>query len=136
MIAKTNEKILSIKESTFNIGDRYNNYDGYIMETDQQEIKMGISNYQSCCENWGYLMTNDNVYEFIGATLYNITETNKLLQTKPLTELEYVEEGSCMFINFETSNGTLQFVAYNEHNGYYGHEAVLISKQLLVDDTL
>ena len=35
-----------------------------------------------------------------------------------------------MFVNVETDKGLLQFVAYNEHNGYYGHEACVISKHL------
>ena len=39
-----------------------------------------------------------------------------------------LDAGSAMFINVETTNGLLQFVAYNEHNGYYGHEVKLVSK--------
>ncbi len=35
-----------------------------------------------------------------------------------------------MFVNLETNKGTLQFVAYNEHNGHYGHEAKVTCKQL------
>ena len=41
---------------------------------------------------------------------------------------EDLDAGSAMFINVETTNGLLQFVAYNEHNGYYGHEVKLVSK--------
>lgn len=33
-----------------------------------------------------------------------------------------------MFINIETTKGFLQFVVYNEHNGYYGHSVLLVSK--------
>jgi tRNA(Ile2) C34 agmatinyltransferase TiaS len=39
-------------------------------------------------------------------------------------------EGGVMFVNIETNEGTLQFVAYNEHNGYYGHIAKVQSMQL------
>lgn len=35
---------------------------------------------------------------------------------------------SAMFINVETTRGLLQFAAYNEHNGYYGHDVLLVSK--------
>ena len=31
-----------------------------------------------------------------------------------------------MFINVETTNGLLQFAAYNEHNAYYAHEVKLV----------
>lgn len=41
---------------------------------------------------------------------------------------EDLDAGSAMFINVETTKGLLQFVAYNEHNGYYGHEVKLVSK--------
>lgn len=41
---------------------------------------------------------------------------------------EDLDAGSAMFINVETTKGLLQFVAYNEHNGYYEHEVKLVSK--------
>ncbi len=54
---------------------------------------------------------------------------NALNNTK-IEELESLESGGAMFVHLETSEGLLQFVAYNSHNGYYGHDAVLVSKQL------
>ena len=39
-------------------------------------------------------------------------------------------------ISWRAYDGYLQFVAYNSHNGYYGHEAVLISKQLNYEEDL
>ena len=33
-----------------------------------------------------------------------------------------VSYGGIMFVNFVTSKGVMQFVLYNEHNGYYGHD--------------
>ena len=53
-----------------------------------------------------------------------------------IEELEYLDSGGAMFVNLETSEGLLQFVAYNAHNGYYGHEAVLVSKQLNHEERL
>jgi hypothetical protein len=38
--------------------------------------------------------------------------------------------GNIMFVNLTTDRGALQFVAYNIHNGYYGHEATVTCKQL------
>jgi hypothetical protein len=35
-----------------------------------------------------------------------------------------------MFVDIETDRGVLQFVAYNAHNGYYGHKARVQSTQL------
>ena len=41
-----------------------------------------------------------------------------------------------MFVDIVTDRGVLQFVAYNIHNGYYGHEAKVISTQLEHNETL
>ena len=128
------EKILRIEElNGFKVeGDQYemDEYDGFVIVTDQQTIKIGISNGQSCCESFGCLITNDNTKEFIGAKLLSIAIVDNQLDTKKIEALEYLGEGGAMFVNLETNNGTLQFVAYNAHNGYYGHDAVLVSKQL------
>lgn len=47
------------------------------------------------------------------------------------SEVECVlDQGGVMFVNILTDKGILQFVAYNCHNGYYGHEATVKSTQL------
>lgn len=107
-------------------------FDGYLIVTDKQEIFVGITNFQSCCESWGYFITNDNKKDFIGAELKSIAVVNKSLDEKIMKEkFEYgLDEGAAMFVNIETDKGTLQFTAYNAHNGYYGHTAVINSNQL------
>ncbi len=131
------ETILEIKEAIFkrNQSD-WNEFEGYEIKTDSQLIKIGVSNGQACCENWGYLTTNDSLEEFIGAELLSISEVDEALNKKEIEETKYLDEGNTMFVNLETSNGTLQFVCYNSHNGYYGHTGVLISKQLEIDKYL
>lgn len=125
------EKILRIEETTFQkVKDDWQHFDGYQIITDQQTIKIGISNSQCCCESFGCLITNDETKDFIGAELKSLAIVDEALNKKEIEELEYLDCGGAMFVNFETSEGLLQFVAYNAHNGYYGHEAVLISKQL------
>jgi len=125
------EKILEIKNGDFTTADRsWGSYEGYSIVTDSQIIQVGISSGQSCCENYGCIITNDEVSDFIGADLLGISITDTVLNNKKIEDLEYLDEGGAMFVNLETTKGLLQFVAYNGHNGYYGHEAVLISKQL------
>lgn len=115
---------------------------GFEITTDKQAIKLLIDDFQSCCENWGYFMSEDNLDQFIGAQLIDISITDTALNTKPFTSREiseeppHVYEGGIMFVNLSTSAGTLQFVAYNEHNGYYGHDAKVISEQLNHEETL
>lgn len=127
-----NEKILEIVETGFDFENDSNSWytqgmDGFRILTDKQEILLGINGSQSCCESFGYFMTNDNVEEFLGASIHEIRLTNTLLEVE---NFDKKYSGDVMFVNIETNRGTLQFVAYNDHNGYYGHDAVVVSKQL------
>jgi hypothetical protein len=125
------EKILRIEESNFKTTERtWGGYDGFQIITDQQTIQIGISDSQNCCERFGCIITNDETKDFIGSELLRISITDTALNNKEIEEIEYLGCGDTMFVNLETSEGHLQFVTYNCHNGYYGHEAVLISKQL------
>lgn len=125
------ETILAIEENdTDRIGDEYS---GYVITTDKQKISLLIDNYQQCCENVGYFLSDDDIRSFIGSKLLGIKITDTELKEGLLKKNELDEEffeGGIMFVDIETSKGTLQFVAYNEHNGYYGHEAKVISEQL------
>jgi len=126
------EKILSINEGVFRVNpDGWEReYEGFEIVTDKQTIKVGITTGQSCCENFGYLITNDDTSEFLGAILKDVSLTDSTLNNKVIDDLQYLDCGGAMFVNLNTDKGVLQIVAYNAHNGYYGHEAVLISKQL------
>ena len=123
------ETILSIEEYDVMGYD----YSGYVIATDKQKIKLLIDNYQQCCETTGYFLSEENVSDFIGSKLFGIKITDTELKEGLLEKNELDEdyfEGGIMFVDIDTSNGTLQFIAYNEHNGYYGHEAKVVSEQL------
>ena len=124
------EKILKIEETNFD------GKCGFVITTDKQIVKLGIDDYQSCCENYGYFMSEDNLEDFIGSELLDIKITDTLLKPNNEIDVNDIYEGDVMFVNIETSHGLLQFVAYNEHNGYYGHDACVVSKQLNYDTTL
>jgi len=131
------EKILEICETTFTKTEEKSwytsGYDGFVIKTDKQEIKLGIQNSQCCCESWGYFMSEDDTARFVGADLLDIKITNCALNKEKLQE---VYEGDTMFVDIETSEGVLQFVAYNCHNGYYGHDALVQSEQLNYSECL
>ena len=130
------EKILRIEETNFKRNkEDWNSFEGFQIVTDKQTIKLGISDGQSCCERSGYFMRNDDIKEFEGANLIDIAIADTALNVKKL-ESEDLYEPNLMFVNLNTSEGLLQFVAYNCHNGYYGHEAVVLSEQLKHEETL
>ena len=127
------EKILSIAETSFS--ENGNSFSGFIVTTDKQTIKLGITDYQSCCESWGYFMSEDDISSFVGSNLLEITITDNALATSIL-KLDDASERYTMFVNINTTEGLLQFVAYNAHNGYYGHEAIVRSTSLNVTEVL
>lgn len=138
--AKINETILKIEEVTDDTSlitdesgsDIFDKTNGYAITTDKQVIKLLINNHQDCCEDWGYFMSEDDLSRFIGTQLLAISLTDTELNTTKHVEIsnEWGLDGGVMFVNLETSEGVLQFVAYNAHNGYYGHTAYVVSEQL------
>jgi len=127
------ETILTITETENMDNEEYSGKMGFVVKTSEQTIKIYIENGQSCCEDFGYFVSEDNLEEFIGADLIHMTMTDTCLNTTVMEEHvgEYgLDGGGIMFVNLETSEGTLQFAAYNSHNGYYGHAAGVVSKTL------
>ena len=130
------ERILKIEDTTKH-EDSWQYKAGYKVITTEQEIELLIDNEQSCCENWGYFWCNDNPQDFIDAELRGISITDTELNTHFMQNEAYNrDEGGIMFVNLDTDKGVLQFVAYNSHNGYYGHEATVTSTQLEHRETL
>lgn len=110
-------------------GDLYN---GYIIDLKMFtrgvfKFMFLIQNHQDCCEEHGYLCTNDNIQDFIDAEVRDIKFTDGDLETRSSLDELLLQNNSddrgvnTIFITLETSKGVLQFVAYNAHNGYYGH---------------
>jgi len=130
------ETILRIEETSFKTKETsWSSYEGFQVITDKQTIKLGIQSGQSCCEQYGYFMSEDDFSGFINSKLISIEITNTCLNTKKL-EQEELYEPDLMFVNLNTDKGLLQFVAYNSHNGYYGHDAVVVSEQLNHEEIL
>ena len=124
-------KIVIIEDTTWSEGN-WSGYDGYrIVCDDGKDVKMGISNDQNCCENWGYLTSEDDLQKYVGAELLSVKVVDEALNVETCPD---VYEGGVTFINVETSKGMFQFVAYNEHNGYYSHDCVLIENGVSIHE--
>ena len=104
----------------------WSKFDGYKISTTNGVIEIAVESFQSCCENWGYISSNDNFSDFCGAEILEIKYTQKIDEVLETITMQlskkYVELDNIYFITLETSKGTLQFAVYNEHNGYYGHD--------------
>lgn len=124
------DKITSIK--------RINNAEGgYIVNTEKHRIQLLIENTQSCCENWGYMTSEDNPSDFVGAQFIDLKIVDDSHKVIDFDDWEYLDEGKAVFINMETDKGVLQFVLYNSHNGYYGHDCrIVVDDKTIFEDTL
>lgn len=110
---------------------------GYEIHTDKQVVTMFISNQGDCCESWGVITTEDTLSDFIGAELLTLSTVDYEYKNHPLTKDDGFwgseDGGGCIFIDVNTSKGKLQFVLYNQHNGYYGHSVTIRSNQFNED---
>ena len=76
--------------------------------------KMRLSDEgQSCCEH-RYMRTDDNLDDFLGATLVDAE-----VKDGPEIESEW-EIHDTQFLVVTTSKGVFTMTTHNEHNGYYG----------------
>lgn len=107
-------------------------YDGYEVVTTEQTIQILIDNGQSCCEEWGYLASDDNLNQFVGASLLDLTVVDEGLNERMVGRSDDLEDGGIVFVNLKTDRGVLQLACYNAHNGYYGHEVHIISREMTV----
>lgn len=117
----------------------YADMDGYKVETDNHTFFVLIDNSQSCCENWGYMTSEDDLNYYVGAELLEVKVTDTALNQKVLTKMsnEYVDAGEIQFVDFITDKGTFQLAVYNSHNGYYGHGIVVAKdNEILLNETL
>lgn len=113
--------------------------DGYKVRTEQHVFHVLINNEQSCCEDWGYLASDDRLDAFIGVELVGIELTDTALNKEKVDEAAKYgfDDGGIQFVDFVTDRGTFQLAVYNAHNGYYGH-GILVAKDndVLLNDTI
>ena len=133
------EQILEIKN--YKNREGHLNVAGFEVVTTKQSIKLYIDDDGQCCEKWGYFWCNENPQDFIGANVNNVSITDTALNEAEMKKNELDPnseyfEGGVMFVNIDTDRGLLQFVAYNEHNGYYGHDAKVECSQISHSETL
>lgn len=121
-------KIVSISEFHERKGG-YGRESGFeVLLDDGKRVTLAIGDYQDCCEEWGYFLTEDDADKFVGAELLNVYVTDTALTNRSVPpEGGGLDGGDVMFVNLDTDRGKLQFVAYNAHNGFYGHTARVAS---------
>lgn len=140
------ESIVSIEEVTDVIGNNsYSRYDGYRITTTERVLELLISNSQSCCESFGYFVSEDDLSQYMGREFrgLHITDTNRTGREftkgwEPGQDPNAIslDDGDVMFVDVMTDIGSFQFAAYNAHNGYYGHTALITGRALTVPEVL
>jgi hypothetical protein len=123
---------------------QYGKFAGYEVLTNRQRIRLLISDEASCCESWGYFLSEDDTKsfegaEFMGVRVVDVNLTSKTFDNdwrKAGPDNISLDDGDTMFVNIQTDRGVLQFVAYNAHNGYYGHAALITQEAIVHEDSL
>lgn len=127
--------ILNIHEIENFKYEKYSEYDGYEITTKDNNYKILIDNGNQCCESWGYFSTEDKFEDFIGSELLDIKITDDNLNSNILDMKE--ERGlhisDCIFVDLITNKGNLQFAVYNAHNGYYGHDVLILKDDKIIE---
>lgn len=115
----------------------YQTYEGFQIVTTEQTILFLIDDQQNCCESFGYLTTNDETGFFIGSALQGVSLVDTQYDVTNYSGSGDSDDGEAViFVNIATSVGVLQLVAYNAHNGYYGHAVRIRSRQVSADHSI
>lgn len=91
-----------------------------------------IDSETRCCESYGYIESEDDISKFIGAKFDYMKITDNTLNTKILNEIGKFENedefytANAKFVDFYTNKGNFQLAIYNAHNGYYGHQILIL----------
>lgn len=93
-----------------------------IIYDDGSFTEFGIESGQDCCEVWDYLYSPDSSEQFIGATVHSIEEVNTWPES--IEKVDSYDELGFQAIRVNTNKGQLDFVVYNDHNGYYSHATI------------
>lgn len=85
--------------------------------------KMKLSDEgQSCCEH-RYMVTDDNLDDYVGAIFLGAE-----IKDAPNVEDPYGEAHEVQFLEIKTDKGVFTMATHNEHNGYYGGFWVVASE--------
>lgn len=93
---------------------------------DGRHVKFGISNGQHCCESWDYLHPADDYSEYIGAEYLGLRDIDTWPEFSRNQDIVDDDYGCFQAMEVMTSKGPLQFVVYNEHNGFYSHAVITV----------
>jgi hypothetical protein len=85
------------------------------------------------------MSSDDDLGQFIGSMLLSVDLTDDALKNIEVDFADIIEHhhGGIQFVNFRTNTGMFQLVVYNAHNGYYGHDILIVKDQdVLLTDTI
>lgn len=123
---KIDAVILQITHGDFRDNDQEygRDYEGLIINTNKGDIKIGITNFQECCESWGYKIDfNPHVVSKLGED-----KALQYYQNKHIDKItiDFEEDSDHCFVSicFEKSEKIIMEM-FNKHNGYYAHICIV-----------
>lgn len=108
-------------------------HEGVRVGTTHGDIRALISAGQQCCETYGgEIVSNDHSPDyFIGAPVFEVRVTDGSGEVHEDVGMGDYENAA--FIDIVTIRGVLQLTVYNHHNGYYGHDVILLDGETVLD---
>lgn len=85
-------------------------------------VLRAFDNGQSCCEH-RYMVTDDDLTKLAGSTFTGF----ELRQAPNESDDDGYGEHEVQFLLLNTSTGPVTFASHNEHNGYYGGFAIVLT---------
>lgn len=122
-----------MKEKIIKIEEIHDRFIGYLIQTNLYSYEVKIDGDANCCEEFGYVSSFDDVNEFLNAQLLSVEIVN--MKNDKLKIKSHIESHECKFVNFETNKGLFQLAVYNSHNGYYGHNVIIVIKNVIIEDS-
>ena len=90
---------------------------GYRIHADRQEIVIKISKPRLCCETYGVYCSKKRSEDIIGGVISQIN-----LYDRVGNQTRYFAREKSVIVEIITDKGSLEFIIYCEHNGYYAHD--------------
>lgn len=110
------EKIVEITEvNNVNFGYKSKDFDGYCIETNIRKIYFVISNNQCCCEDWGYLTSEDNFNDYIGSKLKEVLEDKcEYAYNKEYNMIEKIKRDGLTIKILEAADGVCTYESLDD----------------------
>lgn len=108
---------------------------------DANNVFVGFDSYQSCCEDFGYMLTKqipamieDRKIELSEQELEPYCFDKSFVMDLPASVYWPSEDGGAKCFKLTNGQDEIYLTIYNYHNGYYSHGFVFVDNETMIQD--